>query len=168
MRESARALPLPFRHPALLTASLCGIGFLPLMPGSWGSLAAVVAGWAIAGAGGALALAAAAAFLFLLGWWAADAVVRAGPLADPGFVVVDEAAGQWLALLPAGNSLPLCALGFLLFRLFDIWKPWPANWAERRLAGGLAVMLDDTFAAGYALLVLLLVRALAGVIGVRS
>jgi phosphatidylglycerophosphatase A len=162
------ASALPVRHPALLLASLFGIGFLPLMPGSWGSLAALAAAWVISGFGGVAALLGGAALLFVLGWWAAGRVVEAGPLADPGFVVIDEAAGQWLALLASRRSLADYALAFLLFRLFDIWKPWPVSWADRNLKGGLAVMLDDALAAGYALLALLLLHATLGMLGVRS
>ncbi|HEV2302849.1 MAG TPA: phosphatidylglycerophosphatase A, partial [Stellaceae bacterium] len=86
------ACALPVRRPALLLASLFGAGFLPLMPGSWGSLAALVVAWVVAGFGGASALFVGAALLFLLGWWSAGLVARASPVADPGFVVIDEAA----------------------------------------------------------------------------
>lgn len=162
------ACALPRRHPAVLLASLFGIGFLPLMPGSWGSLAALVAAWVISAFGGVAALLGGAVLLFVLGWWAAGRVVAAGPLSDPGFVVIDEAAAQWLVLLASSRSIADYAAAFLLFRLFDIWKPWPVSWADRDLKGGLAVMLDDTLAAGYALLALLLLRAILGMLGVRS
>ena len=60
------------------------------------------------------------------------------------------------------------ALAFLLFRIFDIWKPWPVRWADRHVRGGLSIMLDDFFAAIYAILSLLVLLALGGVSGVRS
>ncbi|HVH77527.1 MAG TPA: phosphatidylglycerophosphatase A [Stellaceae bacterium] len=162
------ACALPAGRPPLLLASLGGIGFLRPAPGSWGSLAALAAAWVAAGFGGRGALLAGAVVLFFLGWWSAAQIARAGPVSDPGFVVIDEAAGQWLTLLPAGRSLAGYALAFLLFRLFDIWKPWPVSWADRSLKGGLGIMLDDTLAAGYALFVLLLLRAIGGMPGVRS
>jgi phosphatidylglycerophosphatase A len=76
---------------------------------------------------------------------------------DPSECVIDELAGQWLAcafallsfggLLPANHlSLPAFGLAFVLFRLFDIWKPWPVSWAENSLKGGLGVMMDDIVA----------------------
>ena len=159
---------MPVGRPALLLASLFGVGFLPLMPGSWGSLASLLLAWVAAGFGGAGALFAGAALWFLLGWWSAGLVVRASPVADPPFIVIDEAAGQWLALLPAARSIPDYAVAFLLFRLFDIWKPWPVRWADRNLSGGLGVMLDDILAGGYVLIILSLMRASLGTLGVRS
>ena len=82
-------------------------------------------------------------------------------------VVVDEVAGQWLTLLPAPFN-PLCwALAFLLFRVFDIWKPWPVRWADRHVHGGLGIMLDDLLAAVYAALALLFLLAISGALGVR-
>ncbi|PIW31259.1 MAG: phosphatidylglycerophosphatase A, partial [Rhodospirillales bacterium CG15_BIG_FIL_POST_REV_8_21_14_020_66_15] len=81
---------------------------------------------------------------------ATAAVLRRAEAKDPSFVVIDEVAGQWLALLPAGPDPVLFAAGFLAFRLFDIWKPWPASWADRRVGGAWGVMLDDLIAGGYA------------------
>ena len=71
-------------------------------------------------------------------------------------------AGQWLALSAAAMTLGDFALGFILFRLFDILKPWPANWADRSLHGGWGVMLDDVAAGAYAALCLLAVRYFVG------
>ena len=161
------ACALPLWHPALLLASGFGIGFMPLMPGSWASLAALVGAWFAARLGGTSALLVGAALLFLAGWWSAGVVTRASPIADPPLIVIDEAAGQWLALVPAGRSIANYALAFLLFRVFDIWKPWPIGWVDRNLKGGFGVMLDDTLAAGYALVFLLLARASLGRLGVR-
>ena len=58
-------------------------------------------------------------------------------------------------------------LAFVLFRLFDIWKPWPVNWADRHVKGGFGIMLDDVLAAGYALVVLIMAFAIGGALGVR-
>jgi phosphatidylglycerophosphatase A len=78
--------------------------------------------------------------------------------------VIDEVAAQWLVLLVAPLDWRWFAAAFVLFRIFDIAKPWPANAIERRIAGGLGVMLDDVVAAFYAVLLLLIGE---GVLGVR-
>jgi phosphatidylglycerophosphatase A len=159
MAATARTLGLPFHHPAVLLATWFGTGLLPKMPGTWGSLAALPFAWYIAGAAGALGLLLAALLAFLVGWWAAETVSRTGGVRDPGCVVIDEVAGQWLVLAVAPVDPLAYAAGFVLFRLADIVKPWPASWADRSLHGGLGIMLDDAFAALYAgLALLLLVR----------
>jgi phosphatidylglycerophosphatase A len=141
-----------------------GIGLLPLMPGSWGSLAALPCAWAIRSLGGIGALAAAAALAFVLGWWASGQVARASGQHDPGSIVIDEVAAQWLVLLAAPLDWRAYTAAFLLFRTFDIAKPWPIRPIERRVAGGLGIMLDDIVAAFYALVLLLIGQ---GVFGVR-
>ena len=149
-------LGLPFRHPAVLIGTWFGAGLLPAMPGTWGSLAALPFAWAIAALAGAPGLLAAAAIAFAVGCWAAGAVCRALGAEDPGALVIDEVAAQWLVLAAAPLSLPAYAAGFLLFRLADILKPWPARWADRAVHGGFGVMLDDMLAGLYAGLALLL------------
>jgi phosphatidylglycerophosphatase A len=83
----------------------------------------------------------------LLGTWLIGRVRERYGVGDPGAIVIDEFAGQWIVLL----ALPLeplsVLLGFGLFRLFDIWKPWPVGWLERSVGGGFGVMIDD-LAAG--------------------
>jgi phosphatidylglycerophosphatase A len=148
--------------PARLIATWFGAGLLPWAPGTWGSLAALPFAWAIAWAGGAPGLVTAALLLFFIGWWAAGRTEHASGIADEGAIVVDEVAGQWLTLAAAPLD-PLAYLaGFLLFRLFDITKPWPVRWADRRLGGGLGVMADDMLAALYAALALLGGRLVLG------
>ncbi len=157
-------LGLPFRHPATLIATGCGIGLLPLAPGTWASLAALPCAWAISALAGRAALGCAAILVFALGCWAAEAVARASGREDPGFIVVDEVAAQWLVLVAAPLDWRAYLAAFLLFRVFDIVKPWPARAIERRIAGGLGIMLDDVAAAIYAVLLLLIGE---GVFGVR-
>jgi len=157
-------LGLPLRHPAAVIATAGGIGLLPLMPGSWGSLAALPCAWAISALAGRPALATAAVLVFALGIWAAAAVTRASGSKDPGFIVVDEVAAQFLVLAVTPLDWRTYLAAFLLFRVFDIAKPWPVRAIERRVSGGLGVMLDDVAAALYAILFLLLGE---GVFGVR-
>jgi phosphatidylglycerophosphatase A len=164
----ARSLGLPLWHPAVLVATLFGAGFLPIAPGSWASLAALPAAWAIVCLWGVLGLAGAAGIAFALGWWAAATVAKASGIEDPSAVVIDEVAAQWLVLVPAPLDPLAYTLAFLLFRLFDIWKPWPVRWADRHVKGGLGIMLDDLLAAVYAVALLSGLLAVGGVSRVRS
>jgi len=152
----------------VLVATWFGAGFLPITPGSWGSLAALPCAWAIANLWGITGLGVAAAVAFVIGWWAAATVAEASAVEDPGAFVIDEVAAQWLVLLAAPPAPLPYAFGFLLFRIFDIWKPWPARWADHHVKGGLGIMLDDLFAAVYALVLLSALLTLGGVSGVGS
>ncbi|MGH7098689.1 MAG: phosphatidylglycerophosphatase A family protein [Stellaceae bacterium] len=151
-------------HPAALLATGFGTGLLPKAPGSWGSLATLPLAWGLKSAFGRAGLAAAAGLAFGAGCWAAGRVARTSGRPDPGFIVIDEILGQLLALLPARRDPAAYALAFLLFRLFDIGKPWPIGRIDRTVGGGLGIMLDDALAAGYALLAQI---ALRGAFGVR-
>jgi phosphatidylglycerophosphatase A len=159
MAMLARPAGLPFHHPAMLLATWFGAGLLPKIPGTWGSLAALPFAWHIGSEFGALGLVIAAAIVFAVGCWAADTASRAGDIRDPGFIVIDEVAAQFLVLAVAPVAPLAYAAGLVLFRIADIAKPFPANWADREVHGGLGIMLDDIFAALYAGLALfLLVR----------
>jgi phosphatidylglycerophosphatase A len=147
----------------VLIATAGGIGLLPLMPGTWGSLAALPCAWAISALVGRAGLAAAAVLVFALGIWAADAVARASGAEDPGFIVVDEVAAQFLVLVATPLDWRAYLAAFLLFRVFDIRKPWPVRAVERRVAGGVGIMLDDLAAALYAILLLLIGQGVLGV-----
>lgn len=148
---------LPVWHPAFLIATWFGSGLLPKIPGTWGSAAALPFAWVIMWLGGPWALLAAAIIAFVVGIWAAGEYSKHAGIKDAGPIVIDEVAGQWLTLLPAGLNPVLFIIGFFLFRAADILKPWPANWADNGLDGGLGVMLDDIFAGIYAALGLLAV-----------
>ena len=87
---------------------------------------------------------------FVLGVWVCDRVAKHMEVKDPGGIVWDEFVGMWITLLLLPSLMWLPA-AFLLFRLFDIWKPWPVRVADEKLAGGLGIMLDDVFAGLYAL-----------------
>lgn len=159
----------PGQRLAFLVATLGGIGRLRPAPGSWASAAVLPA--ALLGPLACLALALA---LVAVGWWATRRLLGTDTDADPGWVVVDEGAGQLIALaaLPMPSSgqgmlplgmLPLSMLdgillAFVLFRVFDIAKPGPVGWANRQ-HGARGVMLDDVIAGALAAAVLLLLRA---------
>lgn len=148
--------PLPpglgFAHPAVTIATFAGCGLLRPAPGTWGSLAAVFAGWPIAAAGGPVALTIAALGAFLAGLWAVETYTAAAGRADPPEVVIDEVAAMWLVMAALPPTPVAYALGFGFFRLFDIWKPWPVRAIERRAGGEMGVMADDMMAAVYAIL----------------
>lgn len=145
----------------LLVATMAGIGRLKPAPGTWGSLVVLPA--ALLGPLPALLL---ALLVTLIGFYAVREVLRDAPDQDPGWIVVDEAAGMLLAL--AGLSLDASIWGvliaFALFRVFDILKPWPVSWADQQ-KGAFGVMLDDIVAGALVALVLILARPiLPGVI----
>ena len=136
----------------LLLLSWFGSGYSPVAPGTAGSIAALPFAWVIAIYWGATGLAAAALMVFVIGWFVCSITPEAKR--DPGWVVIDEVAGQWLTLAVVPPNLLLYGLGFLLFRLFDILKPWPIRALEQNMPGGLGVMVDDIAAAVYAGIVL--------------
>jgi phosphatidylglycerophosphatase A len=140
----------------LLVATMGGIGRLKPAPGTWGSL--VVLPLVILGPIPALFL---ALLVTLIGFYAVRDVLRDTPNQDPGWIVVDEAAGMLLAL--AGLSLDASILGVLiafgLFRVFDIFKPWPVSWADQQ-KGAFGVMLDDIVAGALVAAALMLARPL--------
>ena len=144
------------RDPAVWLATVFGVGKLPWAPGTWGSLVALPLAWLITDWGGSWALLGAIVLVFYFGVWAADRTAKKAGTADPGSVVIDEVAGQWLALLLIAPNWIGYAVGFALFRLFDIVKPWPVSWADRKIKGGLGIMLDDLLAGSYVLILALI------------
>lgn len=149
-------------HPACIAATWFGAGLLPKVPGTWGSAAALPLAWVMMSLGGPATLLAAAAACFLVGWWVSAIYVRRTGIEDPREVVIDEVSGQWLVLIAAPLDPLSYLIGFALFRLFDIWKPWPVRWADRRVGGGLGIMLDDILAALYGLGLMVLLNHLRG------
>ena len=152
MREGFGDLPegVGFFSPSSLIATWFGVGLLPGIPGTWGSAAALPFAWLIQGNWGSGALLIAAAVLLLAGIWASNVMVRAGGQDDPGLVVVDEVVGQWITVSVVSPSLVTYFAGFVLIRIFDVLKPWPANSLDRNVHGGLGIMADDLAAAIYA------------------
>lgn len=130
-----------------------GAGLAPKMPGTFGTLAAVPLYWLL----GPLPLGAYLLILvalFGLGIWACGRTARDLGGQDPESIVWDEVVGYLVAMTAAPAGWPWVLAGFLLFRFFDIWKPWPIRWLDRRIEGGLGIMLDDLAAAALTWLVL--------------
>lgn len=115
-------------------------------PGTCGSLATLPFVYVIACFYGMYGVIGFAIVISLIGIPVADAYAKALKIKDPRQIVIDETAGQSLALIFAGTNLYLFGLGFVLFRLFDITKPWPISWADTKVPGGLGIMLDDVLA----------------------
>lgn len=136
---------------ALVIATWFGCGYFPWGPGTIGSLAGVLIAAVLAWYGlGRATLGLLSLALLIPSVWAASRTARIVQREDPGLVVVDEVLGQWVTLLGwhFGNWKILVA-GFLLFRLFDIWKPWPVRWLEK-LPEGIGIVADDLGAGVYA------------------
>ena len=146
------------RQIGTIIATLGGLGHSPVAPGTLGSLAALPMAWFInifsEKSGGLPLLAIAICCVIPLGWWAANQHHKATGQHDSSAVIIDEVAGQWIALLFLPTHILSYASAFLLFRLFDIWKPGPVGWADRQVKGGLGVMLDDILAGLMALVIL--------------
>lgn len=135
---------------AMLIATWFGSGHLPKAPGTWGSAAALPFAWPIVVLTGPVGLLVAAALAYVAGSWAVGVVLRDTGVKDPGWIVIDEVVGQWLTLVPIAIFDPmLYLLGFLVFRVLDIVKPWPARWCDRELPGAAGIMLDDVVAGIY-------------------
>ena len=143
--------------PSRLIASGLGSGFCPVAPGTAGSLAALILGALLMKLSPA-ALPVAIVISCILGVWSIED--SGAGAADPGWIVIDEFAGQWIAMLPlawleptpTGFAVSL-ALAFALFRLFDITKPGPVGWADRR-HDAIGVMGDDIIAGAMAAAIL--------------
>ncbi len=133
-------------NSATIVASVFGIGYFGFAPGTIMSAVALPLGFIILAKAGAISLFCSALIVFCLGIFACAEHMRLTGREDPSECVIDELAGQWFACALAPLSLPGFALAFVLFRLFDIWKPWPVSWAEEKLVGGLGVMADDLIA----------------------
>jgi phosphatidylglycerophosphatase A len=137
-------------EPAVLLATWFGSGLLPIAPGSWASLVALPFAALFVWLGGPILVILAGALVFVVGIWAADAYMAAAGVHDPPAIVIDEVVGQWLTLALVPPDPVVYALGFLLFRIIDVLKLWPANFVDRVVTGGFGVMLDDVVAAVYA------------------
>ncbi len=134
-----------------------GCGRVPYAPGTAGTIGAVPLYLLIRGFGPAVVLAA-AAVITAIGVWASYVVIEKTKLKDPQIVVIDEVAGVLVTLAAAPLTWRALVVGVVLFRVFDQFKPWPANVAEKRLPGGWGVMMDDIAAGVWGALVLLVLR----------
>jgi len=147
------------RNPIHLIAAGFGSGLAPRAPGTFGTLAALIPWWPLH-------------FLSPWHYWIVIAlgfvvgIYICGKTAhdlrthDHGAIVWDEFIGVWIALAWLPTNGVWIVAGFVLFRLFDIWKPWPIRWCDRNIHGGLGIMLDDVLAGAFALVLLQAARTL--------
>ena len=142
----------PVSLAALFVATGAGSGYAPIAPGTAGSALGLLLFWPLSWLPLFWQIGVTAA-VFVLGTLAASRVATEVGLKDPGIVVVDEVVGMWISLLFLPLTPIVAALGFLLFRLLDVVKPWPARDFER-LPGGWGIMTDDVMAGVYANLLL--------------
>lgn len=153
MRRSTATTASPSDRLAWILATGFGTGYGPIAPGTWGSLPGLALAFGLYRIGGSWAVAAGALFFALTGVWAAGRVELLLARKDPGVVVVDEIAGQMVSLLLLPVSPHVLIAGFLVFRVLDVLKPWPANRLEA-LPGGSGIMADDLMVGLYANLIL--------------
>jgi phosphatidylglycerophosphatase A len=149
MRAGDRLSPTLADRALLFLATGFGLGYAPRAPGTVGSLAGLPLVWGIQHLSFPLAEPVAAVLLFLVGIPICSAGARLLGAKDPGAVVFDEIAAFPVLFLGISLNLATGAVGFVLFRMFDVLKPWPASRLER-LPGGLGIMADDCAAAIYA------------------
>jgi len=150
--------------PAGWLACGFGSGLAPVAQGTFGSLAALLP-WLLLRELSLPVYLAVLLIGFVAGVWACNVAGRALGVDDHRSLVWDEFIGQWIALVPllvpallpaSGFQWWMLAAGFALFRLFDVWKPWPISWLDRRVKGGMGVMIDDVVAGIFAAIVLAL------------
>jgi phosphatidylglycerophosphatase A len=156
-----------------MIATVFYVGHLRPASGTWGSLAALPMAYLIHLLGSWPLLLAAIVLVTIVGYWATARDTAGKADHDPSEIVIDEVAGQWVALLPVSYGAafadvsvlalwPGLLTAFLAFRLFDIWKPGPVGWADRK-HGPIGVMLDDLIAGALAALVVAVLAVLAHV-----
>ncbi|MCB1532350.1 MAG: phosphatidylglycerophosphatase A [Alphaproteobacteria bacterium] len=149
---------LDLKQPYVWLATWFGFGFFRPGPGTWGSIGAIPPALALFLLGGIKGFIGGLIFLIAIGFWAARHFDKATGGHDNSMIVIDEAAGQWIAMIPAlyfvGMNAFLVFFSLVLFRFFDILKPWPISWVDKSIKGAAGVMLDDILAGLIAALIL--------------
>lgn len=143
-------------HLAHFIALGFGSGLAKRAPGTWGTLAALPLFALLQLFFSNDMIAMLCVPLFAVGVWSAEVTGRALGVSDYGGIVIDEIIAMWLVLCVAPPTLLGWVLAFVLFRLFDILKPWPIRWLDQYVKGGFGVMIDDILAAGFAMVPLIL------------
>jgi len=137
------------RDPVHWLAFGFGLGLMPFAPGTWGSLLAIPLWWFLPTIG-TLSLVIGMGIFALAATWVCGISARRLGVHDHGGIVLDEVFGMLLVLLVTPREPAWILASFLLFRLFDIWKPWPIRDLDHSVRGGTGIMLDDVLAAAYA------------------
>ena len=156
------------RHPAHWFALGFGLGLIPVAPGTFGTLLAFPLFWLLQPRVPPTELLMLLGFLYLAGIWCCGRAGRALGVEDHKGIVWDETVAFLIVLFFTPPVLAWQAFAFLLFRLFDIFKPGPIRYIEKMFRGGFGVMIDDLVAAFFALLCLTLYKLLMGGVGLGS
>lgn len=155
-----KAIPAEYlRNPTHLLSLGFGSGLSPKAPGTFGSLAALPL-WYVLQLLPASSYVVAVLLAFALGVYICGETARALGVHDHGGIVWDEFVGLWIALFLLPEGWQWILIGFALFRLFDIWKPWPIRVLDAKVHGGLGIMIDDVLAGFYAFVVVQLLFVL--------
>ncbi len=149
MSESIRQIVL--RNPVHILSFGFGAGLSPFAPGTFGTLIAVPIFLMMSNFSPIIYLLF-VTLLFFVGCWSAGHTAKALKVHDHPGIVIDEIVGFLITMLFVPVTWYWIVLGFVLFRLFDIWKPWPISFADHHVKSGLGIMLDDLLAALYSLL----------------
>lgn len=139
--------------------SVFGIGFIPFASGTFGSLAGLIIGYVLNLINYNL-LFIIIPMLFILGVIASNTYQKQTGEKDSSVIVIDEVVGQLIAMMFVMDDYVLVFISFIIFRLFDIYKPWPASYADKKMTGGFGVMLDDVFAGIYTSIFIFLISYL--------
>ena len=150
-----------WKYPVHFLAYGFGTGLIPFAPGTFGSLIGVALFWFMAPVGAA-SYAGLVVVMFVAGIFICGQTARDVGAIDPGFIVYDEIVGFLVAMYLLPRDLRWIAAGFVVYRIFDIWKPFPIHYVESHLGLGLGIMTDDVIAGVYTLTVLHLARLLIG------
>ncbi len=154
MKQSLEIWPSRRRSPAFWLVVGLGSGLLKPAPGTWGSLFALILGYLMVTQGVSIEIFVAAIVgVSLIGTLAVNRIEKLSGVHDAPEIVIDEVAGMWIAMLPLWHldaDYILVILAFVLFRVFDILKPWPIGWLDKQISGGFGVMVDDIVAGIFA------------------
>ena len=148
-QQELSKVPMRCNSAATVLGSFFASGCIPFAPGTFGTLAAVPFVWVTAQAGMPVFIAV-TLLVSIIGIWICGESAKQLGVHDHGGIVWDEVAGLYVTMLLVPMNMLNLVLGFLLFRLFDIWKPFPIRLIDRRLKGGVGIMADDLLAGFYA------------------
>tara|TARA_B110000438_G_C15457819_1_gene497518 strand:- start:116 stop:628 length:513 start_codon:yes stop_codon:yes gene_type:complete len=139
---------------ARILATWFGVGLLPKAPGTWGSLVALPIGYGVISWANLELFCILIVLIFIIGIWSSSIASNEIGTTDPSEIVIDEVVGQSIVLITIPPNIILYFFGFILFRFFDIIKPWPVSWADKQIKGGFGIMIDDVLAAIFAVVIL--------------
>jgi len=147
-----------FKNPIHLIASGFGVGLSPIMPGTCGTLIIGIPVYLLLSHLSLISYLAITILLTLICFWLCDKTARNLKQNDPQCIVLDEVIGLLCTMIGAPNNITSLIIGFLLFRIFDILKPWPISWLDREIHGGIGIVLDDIAAGTVAAVFLQLIK----------